>query len=59
MSYNDVYLCVVPDRGFGKDAENLLLPFEGDGLLAVILSKAMLLSKDSQITDLTITRQIR
>ena len=37
MSYNDVYLCVVPDRGFGKDAENLLLPFEGDGLLAVIL----------------------
>jgi hypothetical protein len=58
MSPNDAYLCIVPDRGFGRSTDGLLLPFEGDGMLAVILSKAMLLVKDSQITDPTITRQI-
>jgi hypothetical protein len=58
MSPNDAYLCIVPDRGSGKETHGLLLPFEGDGTLAVILSKAMLLAKDSQITDPTITRQI-
>ncbi|MFD6756360.1 DUF4132 domain-containing protein [Micromonospora gifhornensis] len=59
MSPNDTYLCIVPDRGAGRLGEQQFLPFEGDGLLAVILSKAMLLVKDAEITDPTITRQIR
>ena len=33
--------------------------FEGDSLLAVILSKAFLLAADDKITDTTITRQIK
>ncbi|WP_123605051.1 DUF4132 domain-containing protein [Micromonospora sp. Llam0] len=60
MSPNDSYLCIVPDRsstrsGGGHDG---FLPFEGDNVLAVILSKAMLLARDTEITDVTITRQI-
>ncbi|MEE6257632.1 DUF4132 domain-containing protein [Plantactinospora sonchi] len=59
MSPNDRYLCVVPARGaaVGGGTEAQFLPFEGDNLLAVILSKAMLLSGDSAITDPSITRQ--
>ncbi|MEA2512412.1 MAG: hypothetical protein QOJ59_1899 [Thermomicrobiales bacterium] len=34
-------------------------PFEGDGTLTVILSKALMLADDSTISDPTITRQIR
>ena len=34
------------------------LPFEGDRMLAVILSKAMLLAKDTEITDPTIVSQL-
>ncbi|MGC5030009.1 DUF4132 domain-containing protein [Micromonospora sp. DT229] len=59
MSPNDAYLCIVPDRATGRVQEQQFLPFEGDGLLAVILSKAMLLAKDAEITDPTITRQIK
>jgi hypothetical protein len=59
MSPNDEYLCIVPDRGSGKGTDGLLLPFEGDGVLAVILSKAMLLAHDDRITDPSITRQLR
>ena len=33
-------------------------PFEGDDVLSVILSKALLLADDRSITDRTITRQI-
>ena len=58
MSPNDAYLCIVPDRGAGRVGEQQFLPFEGDGMLAVILSKAMLLAKDAEITDPSITRQI-
>ncbi|MEV2236944.1 DUF4132 domain-containing protein [Micromonospora sp. NPDC049891] len=59
MSPNDEYLCIVPDRSTGRTGEQQFLPFEGDGMLAVILSKAMLLAKDAEITDASITRQIR
>ncbi|WBB47715.1 DUF4132 domain-containing protein [Verrucosispora sp. WMMA2044] len=59
MSPNDEYLCIVPDRGAGRAGEQQFLPFEGDGLLAVILSKAILLARDTEITDASITRQIR
>ncbi len=62
MAPNDQYLCIVPGRRTaGADASGggeLFLPFEGDGTLAVILSKALLLADDRRITDPTITRQI-
>ncbi len=58
MEPNDEYLCIVPARG-AEPTENLFLPFEGDGRLSVILSKALLLAHDTSIADPTITRQIR
>lgn len=59
MSPNDTYLCIVPDRAASRPGEQQFLPFEGDGTLAVILSKAMLLAKDRDITDPTILQQLR
>lgn len=54
---NDRYLCIV--AGSRKaEASTGYLPFEGDGALSVILSKAMLLAKDKEITDPTITSQL-
>jgi hypothetical protein len=59
MEPNDQYLCIVPQRGGPAAAtRDLFLPFEGDGLLSIILSKAFLLASDVQITDPTILRQI-
>jgi hypothetical protein len=58
MEPNNQYLCIVP-KAWGKDAgQGLFLPFEGDMLLATILSKAFLLADDRAIKDPTITRQI-
>lgn len=57
MEPNDQYLCIVPGRT--ADTGPLFLPFEGDGTLAVILSKAFLLAADDTIADPTITRQIK
>jgi hypothetical protein len=51
------YLCIV--RGGGDTAATVPLPFEGDSMLAVILSKAFLLANDKVIRDETILRQIR
>lgn len=58
MEPNDQYLCIVPSQ---KDAgtEPLVLPFEGDRTLSVILSKAFLLAEDSKIKDSTILNQIK
>lgn len=50
------YLCIV--HGPGDTAANLALPFEGDRILALILSKALLLVKDSKISDPAIARQL-
>jgi Domain of unknown function (DUF4132) len=56
MEPNDAYLCIVS----GRDPHSrLFLPFEEDGRLALILSKAFLLANDTAITDPSITRQIR
>ncbi|MFI6538037.1 DUF4132 domain-containing protein [Nonomuraea sp. NPDC050547] len=55
MEPNDAYLCVV---SAGDPRAGLFLPFEEDGKLALILSKAFLLAGDTAITDPTITRQI-
>jgi Domain of unknown function (DUF4132) len=52
------YLCIVPDR-LKTDTDRLLLPFEGDSLLSIILSKAFLLANDQTITDPSIVSQIK
>ncbi|MEE6308820.1 DUF4132 domain-containing protein [Plantactinospora veratri] len=59
MSPNDQYLCIVPKQTAGSSTGDVFLPFEGDRVLAVILSKALMLAKDTQITDPTITGQLR
>ncbi|MFF3418100.1 DUF4132 domain-containing protein [Streptomyces sp. NPDC002698] len=57
MSPNDQYLCIVPKSAAGSLLTGYL-PFEGDRMLAVILSKAMLLADDLRITDPTILSQL-
>ena len=59
MSPGDTYLCIVPGPRSLDPFAGVPLPFEGDQVLAIILSKAMLLANDTKITDPTITRQIR
>ena len=59
MEPNDEYLCIVPGRSPRSNADKLFLPFEGDGLLGIILSKAFLLADDDKIEDATILQQIR
>src|SRR5690606_20268654 len=59
MEPNDHYLCIVPARGATAGAERTrFVPFEGDGTLALIISKALLLAEDTKITDPTIIRQL-
>ncbi|MGW7608460.1 DUF4132 domain-containing protein [Streptomyces sp. NPDC054766] len=57
MSPNDQYLCIVPKSAAGEPQTGYL-PFEGDRMLALILSKAMLLADDLRITDPTILSQL-
>ena len=60
MKPDDQYLCIVPSSGsetFGPG--KVFLPFEGDRVLSIILSKAFLLAEDAKIDDPTITRQIK
>jgi len=54
MAPNDSYLCIVGVR----EKEIVMLPFEGDRILSLILSKAMMLANDSKIKDETILSQI-
>ena len=49
------YLCIVPA---GRRPDDLYLPFEGDGMLTLILSKAFLLAADAAITDPSIRNQL-
>jgi hypothetical protein len=58
MSPNDQYLCIVPKQSTAA-AERVFLPFEGDGTLSIILSKAFVLADDAKIKDPTIVRQLR
>jgi hypothetical protein len=58
MEPNDQYLCIVPRQG-ETDGGGVLLPFEGDRTLSIIVSKALLLAEDAKIKDPTIMRQIR
>lgn len=60
MLPNDQYLCIVASSSsetFGQG--KVYLPFEGDRVLSIILSKAFMLAEDTKITDPTITRQIK
>ncbi|MFD5738019.1 DUF4132 domain-containing protein [Streptomyces sioyaensis] len=57
MSPNDAYLCIVPEASESGGTDTYL-PFEGDRVLSVILSKAMMLARDTEITDPTITSQL-
>ncbi|MFC1596544.1 hypothetical protein ACFL5Q_01170, partial [Planctomycetota bacterium] len=59
MEPNDQYLCIVPARGAASQPQNqVFLPFEGDRILSIILSKAFMLAEDVKITDSTIVSQI-
>lgn len=40
---NDQYLCIIPGRG-DDEPRQVMLPFEGDRILSIVLSKAMLLA---------------
>ena len=57
MAPNDQYLCIVPKQT-SAGREEVFLPFEGDNILSIILSKAFLLAADDKIMDTTITSQI-
>jgi len=57
MEPNNQYLCIVPDAK--KSQKNtVFLPFEGDNMMSIILSKAALLTDDHKIKDRTINSQI-
>lgn len=58
MEPNDQYLCIVPDAKARASQDDMYLPFEGDNVLSIIISKALLLAEDAKIKDPTITRQI-
>ncbi len=59
MEPNDQYLCIVPNRtGKTLGDSAVFLPFKGDAVLSIILSKARLLMDDDEITDETILRQL-
>jgi hypothetical protein len=58
MEPHGQYLCIVPARGGTDPAGGLFLPFEGDGTLSIIISKAMMLAEDRKIKDPSIRSQI-
>ena len=57
MMSNDQYLCIVPAPS--KDEKRVRLPFEGDGMLSIILSKAFMLADDDKITEQQIINQMK
>lgn len=58
MEPNDAYLCIVQSPRTAAPDMRVALPFEGDVMLSLILSKAILLAADDKIDDPTILRQI-
>ncbi|MDH6217382.1 DUF4132 domain-containing protein [Streptomyces pseudovenezuelae] len=57
MTPSGRYLCIVP-KSNPAVPQTGYLPYEGDRMLAVILSKAMLLADDAKITDPSILSQL-
>ncbi len=58
MAPNDRYLCIVPNASQRRGTDKIFLPFEGDNVMSIILSKAFLLAADDKIKDPTILSQI-
>ena len=54
MEPNDRYLCIVAAGGHAK----IMLPFDDDQVLSVIMSKAFMLAADDKITDRAILSQL-
>jgi hypothetical protein len=53
------YLCIVPDRSEGKQADGLFLPFaDADPKASEVISKILLLVNDDKIKDKSILAQI-
>lgn len=59
MEPNDQYLCIIPDSKKIREEDTVYLPFEGDRILSLIISKAILLAADTKISDPTIVNQIK
>jgi hypothetical protein len=59
MSPSGVYLRIVPAPPARDPLADVPLPFEGDQLLGIIVSKAILLANDAKITDPAIISQLR
>ena len=59
MKPNDQFLCIVPGRSMSESLSEIFLPFEGDSMLSIILSKAFLLADDTKISDASITSQLK
>lgn len=57
MAPNDQYLCIVPTSR--DDVGGIHLPFDGDRVLSIILSKAFMLAEDDTIKDGPIVSQIQ
>ena len=55
-SRNGRHICIVPKST--TEGDRIWLPFEGDRTLSIILSKALLLAADDEITDPVILGQI-
>lgn len=59
MSPNNQYLCIVPDRSSkAVSAGPIYLPFEGDEMLSIVLSKALLRRMISELKIQSIRAQI-
>jgi hypothetical protein len=54
---DDRYLCIVP--AISGRTKVAMLPFEGDAVLSLVLSKVVMLAADDKITDPTIVQQIQ
>lgn len=52
---DDRYLCIVPKS---RTVKSPMLPFDGDTVLSLILSKVLMLAADNKIKDATILDQI-
>ena len=56
MEPDNRYICIV--KGTPKESGVVMLPFEGDSMLSLVISKALLLADDDKIADMVIVRQI-
>jgi len=58
MDPSNKHICIVPQAAPSAPVEKVYLPFEGDMMLSLILSKAYLLAYDNKIKDQSILTQI-